>query len=110
LYSIDGPPTQDLGMDAHSLFKEEKDMSFSTIVLAYLGPETMLPMTSVVAGVVGILLMFGRASMRWTSGTVRGLAVLARPRPKPPVRLRRIGTGPVGRIGSPANSRERVRA
>ena len=30
------------------------------MLLAYLGPETMLPMTSVLAGVVGFLMMFGR--------------------------------------------------
>ena len=29
-------------------------------VLAYLGPETMLPMTSVLAGVLGFIMMFGR--------------------------------------------------
>ena len=31
--------------------------------LAYLGPETMLPMTSVVAGIVGFFMMFGRKAV-----------------------------------------------
>jgi hypothetical protein len=29
-------------------------------MLAYLGPETMLPLTSIVAGVAGVVLMFGK--------------------------------------------------
>ncbi len=29
-------------------------------ILGYLGPETMLPMTSVIAGIVGFVMMFGR--------------------------------------------------
>ena len=30
------------------------------MLFAYLGPETMLPMTSIVAGAIGFLMMFGR--------------------------------------------------
>ena len=37
-------------------------MSF--LLFAYFGPETMLPLTSVVATVVGIFLMFGRTTIR----------------------------------------------
>ena len=29
-------------------------------ILGYLGPETMLPMTSVIAGIIGFVMMFGR--------------------------------------------------
>lgn len=32
-------------------------------VLAYLGPETMLPMTSVIAGALGFFMMFGRKAI-----------------------------------------------
>jgi hypothetical protein len=34
------------------------------IIFAYFGPESMLPLTSIVATVVGIFLMFGRSTMR----------------------------------------------
>ncbi len=34
------------------------------MLLAYFGPETFLPVTSAIAGVVGVLLMFGRSSYR----------------------------------------------
>jgi hypothetical protein len=37
-------------------------MSF--LLFAYFGPESMLPLTSIVATVVGIFLMFGRNTMR----------------------------------------------
>jgi hypothetical protein len=30
------------------------------MLFAYIGPDTMLPLASVVAGVVGVALMFGR--------------------------------------------------
>ncbi len=33
-------------------------------MLAYFGPETFLPVTSAIAGVVGVFLMFGRSSVR----------------------------------------------
>lgn len=31
---------------------------------AYIGPETMLPLTSVLAGAVGVVMMFGRNVLR----------------------------------------------
>lgn len=40
-------------------------------LLAYLGPETMLPMTSVVAGVAGFLMMFGRKAIEIVVGVFR---------------------------------------
>ena len=46
------------------------------VILAYIGPETLLPMTSVVAGVVGIFLMLGRGSLRYLRG---GLQLARRP-------------------------------
>ena len=79
-------------------------MVLFTVVFAYLGPETMLPMTSVVAGVVGILMMFGRNSWLWAKGIYRRFVS----RQKAARPLRRIGTGPVGRIASSQSSQERA--
>lgn len=53
-------------------------------VLAYLGPETMLPMTSILAGALGFIMMFGRKAVELT------LTVLGK-KPKavaPPTRAR----------------------
>ena len=72
-----------------------------TTVLAYLGPETMLPMTSVVAGVMGVLMMFGRSSVRWSSAAVRRLTSKSRPA----AHVRKIGMGPVGGVGTQETSR-----
>jgi hypothetical protein len=79
-------------------------MNHLPMVFAYLGPETMLPMTSVVAGVAGVLMMFGRSSVRWIVGKFRSLAS----KPKAAPRLRRIGTGPVGRSKTAGMTRERA--
>lgn len=56
-------------------------MDFSTLPVAYLGPETMLPVTSAVAGVAGLLLMFGRNALRIAGGWLR--LVGNRPRSRP---------------------------
>jgi hypothetical protein len=44
-------------------------------VFAYLGPDTLLPLTSGLAAVVGALLMFGRSArrlaVRWSRALVR---------------------------------------
>lgn len=40
-------------------------MPLPTGIFAYLGPETVLPMTSVVATVVGVLMMCGRSTFRF---------------------------------------------
>ena len=73
-------------------------MDHSIAILAYLGPETMLPMTSVVAGVAGVLMMFGRTSLRWVLRSLRTFAPVPRVRPETSRPPRRIGTGPVGGI------------
>jgi hypothetical protein len=39
-------------------------MNSHLFFFAYFGPETMLPMTSIVATIVGIFMMFGRNSIR----------------------------------------------
>ena len=41
------------------------------MLLAYLGPETLLPLTSIVAGIAGGLLMFGKNLLRMAKLTVR---------------------------------------
>jgi len=41
------------------------------MLLAYLGPETLLPLTSIVAGIAGAFLMFGKNLVRITKLTVR---------------------------------------
>jgi hypothetical protein len=46
-------------------------MDASNLVFAYFGPETVLPMTSVVATIVGLIMMFGRHSLRVLVGTGR---------------------------------------
>jgi hypothetical protein len=70
-------------------------------ILAYLGPETMLPMTSVVAGVAGFLMMFGRNAWRLASGAVRRLNSRRSARPKL--------AGPHRRIDSAGLARKRAR-
>ena len=79
-------------------------MDHLPMVFAYLGPETMLPMTSVVAGVAGVVMMFGRSSVRWVVGKFRGFTS----QPKLAPRVRRIGSGPVGRVESVGATREQI--
>lgn len=40
-------------------------MGAHTLLFAYLSPETCLPLTSVVAAAVGMLMMFGRTTVRF---------------------------------------------
>lgn len=40
-------------------------MTSSFVIFAYFGPETVLPMTSIVATVVGLFMMFGRNTLRF---------------------------------------------
>lgn len=41
------------------------------MIFAYFGPETMLPVTSVVATVVGLVMMFGRVALRLSTTAFR---------------------------------------
>ena len=41
------------------------------LLVAYVGPETMLPLTSVAAGAVGVIMMFGRNLLRGITRLVR---------------------------------------
>lgn len=38
-------------------------------LFAYFGPETVLPATSIIATVVGVVLMMGKNSIRWCIGS-----------------------------------------
>lgn len=64
-------------------------------LVAYLGPETMLPMTSVIAGIVGVVLMLGRQTLSLLMGLLRIKGKSARAK----VRSKRAGAqGPHVRI------------
>lgn len=41
------------------------------MLFGYVGPETMMPLASVIAAVVGVFLMFGRNVMSIARGVVR---------------------------------------
>lgn len=43
------------------------------MLLAYFGPETVLPLASVLATVFGVIMMFGRASFRFALAPFRWL-------------------------------------
>jgi hypothetical protein len=49
----------------------------SIMLFAYVGPETMLPLASILAGVVGVLLMFGHNVMMFGRKMVRCVRGLA---------------------------------
>jgi hypothetical protein len=46
-------------------------MEMPGAIFAYFGPETVLPLTSVVAAVVGVVLMFGRNTVRFIASWLR---------------------------------------
>ena len=48
----------------------------SRMLLAYFGPETVLPITSLLAAIGGVVLMFGRQSFRLASYALRRLGRL----------------------------------
>jgi len=59
---------------------------FSDFTFAYFSPETLLPATSIVATIAGILMMLGRGSLRYlmrlSKGghrTARGIAATSKP-------------------------------
>ena len=43
------------------------------MLFAYFGPETTLPLASVLAGVLGVVMMFGRATLRVLARPFRAL-------------------------------------
>ena len=44
------------------------------LLYGYIGPETMLPLTSVIAGIVGAFMMFGRNTFRFVGRLFRGVS------------------------------------
>ena len=50
-----------------------------TCIFAYLSPETMLPMTSILASAVGLFLLFGRTMLRLARAFVRVIWSSSRP-------------------------------
>jgi hypothetical protein len=61
-------------------------MTLLTPVFAYFSPETVLPLTSVLASAVGVVLLFGRTALRLVKGlfriaALRGRRAQAIPRP-----------------------------
>ncbi len=50
------------------------------MLFAYIGPETMMPVASIIAGAVGVVMMFGRSIMMFGRGLVR--RVLPKSKPK----------------------------
>jgi hypothetical protein len=41
------------------------------VLFAYLGPETMMPITSVLAATLGVFVMFGRSALQFGRNLVR---------------------------------------
>jgi hypothetical protein len=50
------------------------------MVFAYIGPETMMPVASIIAAVTGVVLMFGRNVLHLGRAVLRG--ILPKPKPK----------------------------
>ena len=49
------------------------------MLFAYIGPETMMPVASIIAAVTGVVLMFGRNVLQVGRAMFRGIW----PKPKP---------------------------
>jgi hypothetical protein len=58
------------------------------MLFAYIGPEVMMPVTTVIVGAVGVLMMFGRTIIGYGRGIVRrvwpgsGRQKVAKPNPE----------------------------
>ncbi len=50
------------------------------MILGYLGPETMLPMTSIIAGIIGFVMMFGRKAFELALRPFRGTPKVITPK------------------------------
>lgn len=72
-------------------------------LFAYFGPETLMPLTSIVAAVAGVFLMFGKNTLRLIAGLFRGLGRTVR-------RESSVPTPHVASEGSSALERRRARA
>ncbi len=76
------------------------------MILAYLGPETLLPLTSILAAVAGGVLMFGRNLTRLVVGGLRMIARKAKGESTPAGRKSAL----LRRAGRPDGARRRDRA
>ena len=47
-------------------------MAAPNLIFAYFGPETVLPVTSIVATVIGVVMMMGKNSIYWIYSSVKG--------------------------------------
>jgi hypothetical protein len=56
--------------------------SLATLLLLYVGPDQMLPLTSALAAMVGVLLMFWQRLVGWTREAWHRLALRLRRNPK----------------------------
>jgi hypothetical protein len=54
------------------LLKGANPVPISDVTFAYFSPETLLPATSIVATVAGILMMLGRGSLRYLMRFFKG--------------------------------------
>jgi hypothetical protein len=50
------------------------------MLFAYIGPETMMPVASVIAAVAGVVLMFGRNVMAFGRKVFRGILPKSKPK------------------------------
>ncbi len=55
------------------------------MLFSYIGPETMLPVTSVIAAVAGVFMMFGRTAVGFGRNLVRRVAPGPKYVPPPPI-------------------------
>jgi hypothetical protein len=67
------------------------------MLFGYIGPDTVLPLTSAVAAIVGFFLMTGRYSLRLVAGAFRRIGRLFAPR----------SAAPKAQIATPAGKRAR---
>ena len=50
------------------------------MLFAYIGPETMMPVASVIAAVTGVVLMFGRNVVQFGRSMFRGIWPKSKPK------------------------------
>ena len=65
-------PRGSLGLSLHSTKNTLTAKEGSLVFFAYFGPETTVPLASVLAASLGFLMMMGRGSIRFASRVIRG--------------------------------------